>query len=162
MGYRQSVEAIQWLAYIGQTRDDVIHAGNGRKVHLPRVRNVKVNGYSPKTQEVFEYLGCYWHRSSCMSNRHKPIGHIEETLLSRYEETTARLKKIENTGYKVVSIWGCEFRKLVREKPGLENEISSHLYFKNSTLNIRDALYGGKTEATKTYYRVKQGEKLTI
>jgi len=95
-----------------------------------------------------------------MPNRHKSIGNTEETVLSRYEETTARLKKIENTGYKVVSIWGCEFRKLVREKPGLENEISSHLYFKNSTLNIRDALYGGKTEATKTSYRVKQREKI--
>ena len=58
---RQSIEAFQWLAYIGQTRDDVIHAGNGREVHLPRVPNVKVDGYSPNTQEVFEYLGCYWH-----------------------------------------------------------------------------------------------------
>ena len=27
---RQSIEAFQRLAYIGQTRDDVIHAGNGR------------------------------------------------------------------------------------------------------------------------------------
>ena len=35
MGDRQSVEAIQWLAYIGRTRDDVIHAGNGKEVHLP-------------------------------------------------------------------------------------------------------------------------------
>jgi hypothetical protein len=26
-------------------------------------------------------------------------------------------------------------------------------------LNIRDALYGGRTEATKTYYKVKQGGK---
>ena len=27
---------------------------------------------------------------------------------------------------------------------------------KNSSINIRDALYGGRIEATKTYYRVKQ------
>ena len=26
------------------------------EVHLPGVPNVKVNGYSPKTREVFEYL----------------------------------------------------------------------------------------------------------
>ena len=69
MGYRQSVEAIQWLAYIGQTRDDVIYAGNGREVRLPKVPNVKFDGYSPKTQEVFEYLGCYWHGCLCMPNR---------------------------------------------------------------------------------------------
>ena len=92
MGDRQSVEAIQWLAYIGQTRDDVIHAGNGRKVHLPRVRNVKVNGYSPQTQEVFEYFGCYWHGFPCMTNRHRPIGSKKETLLGRYEETNSEAK----------------------------------------------------------------------
>ena len=159
---RQSVEAFQWLAYVGRTRYYVIHAGNGREVYLPVVPNVKVNGYSPKTQEVFEYLGCYWHRSSCMSNRHKPIGHIEETLLSRYEETTARLKKIENAGYNVVSIWGCEFRKLFSESPGLENELSSHPYIKNTPLNIRDALYGGRNEATKNITESSWGRKLSI
>ena len=84
--------------------DDVIHAGNGRELHLPGVANVKVDGYSPKTQEVFDYLGCSWHGCLCMPNRHKPIGNTGETLISRYEETTARLKKIENVGYKVLSI----------------------------------------------------------
>ena len=61
MGDRQSVEAFQWLAYIGRTRGDVFHTGNGRQVHLPRLPNAKVDGYSPKTQEVFDYLGSYWH-----------------------------------------------------------------------------------------------------
>ena len=28
MGDRQSVGAFQWIAYISQTRDDVIHTGN--------------------------------------------------------------------------------------------------------------------------------------
>jgi hypothetical protein len=46
----------------------------------------------------------------------------------------------------------------LRENPGLENELSSHPYVKNS-INIRDALYGDRTEAIKTYYRVKQGEE---
>ena len=57
MGYRQSVEALQWLAYIGQSRSNIVHAGNGREVHLDRVPNVKVDGYCRETNEVFEYLG---------------------------------------------------------------------------------------------------------
>jgi len=48
----------------------------------------------------------------------------------------------------------------LRENPGLKNELSSHLYLKNSPLNIRDALYGGQNGAHKTYYKVKQGEKI--
>jgi len=95
-----------------------------------------------------------------MPNRHKPIGKTEEILEKRYEETKARLQKIENAGYKVLSIWGCEFRKLLSENPGLENELYSHPSVNNSPINIRDALYGGRTEATKTYYIVKEGDKI--
>jgi hypothetical protein len=48
----------------------------------------------------------------------------------------------------------------LRENPGLEKELSSYPYYKDSLLNIRDALHGGRTQATKTYYRVKQGERI--
>ena len=54
-----------------------------------------------------------------------------------------RKHKIKNAGYTVVSIWGCGFRKLLRNTPGLENELCSHPYVKNAPINIRDALYGG-------------------
>jgi hypothetical protein len=37
MGDRQSVEALQWLAYIGRTKDNLIYAGNGREVRPPMV-----------------------------------------------------------------------------------------------------------------------------
>ena len=77
-----------------------------------------------------------------MANRHKPIGNTEETLDNRYEETMARLQKIKDAGYTVVSIWGFEFRKLLRNTPGLEDELCSHPYVKNAPINIRDALYG--------------------
>jgi len=30
MGDHQSVEALQWPAYIGQSRNNIVHAGNGR------------------------------------------------------------------------------------------------------------------------------------
>jgi hypothetical protein len=89
MGDRQSIEGLQWLAYIGRNRK-IIHAGNGREMHLPGVLNVKVDGYCQET-EVFEYLGCFWHGCLCMPNRHKPIGNTEETLENRYEETMARV-----------------------------------------------------------------------
>jgi len=40
---RQSVEALQCLAYIGRTRKNITHAGNGREVHFAGVLNVKVD-----------------------------------------------------------------------------------------------------------------------
>jgi hypothetical protein len=41
-----------------------------------------------------------------MPNHHKPIGNTEETLENRYVETLARLQKLKDAGYTVVSIWG--------------------------------------------------------
>ena len=48
----------------------------------------------------------------------------------------------------------------MRNTPGLENELCSHPYVKNAPINIRDALYGGRTEASKTYYRVEDGKQI--
>ena len=90
MGNRQSIEGLQWLAYIGRNLN-IIHACNGREVYLAGVRNVKVDGYCEDTNEVFEYLFCFWNGSLCMTNRHKIIRKSDETLQNRYEETIARL-----------------------------------------------------------------------
>jgi hypothetical protein len=107
MGDRISIEALQWLAYIGRTKHNLIHAGNGREVRLPEVPNLKVDGFCRETNEVFEYSCCFWHGCpSCMPNRDKPIGNNKETLANRYEETMAQLQKIRDAGYNVVSIWG--------------------------------------------------------
>jgi len=56
MGDGKSVEALQWLAYIGRTRY-ISHAGNGTEVRLDGVPNLKVDGYCEERNEVFEYLG---------------------------------------------------------------------------------------------------------
>jgi hypothetical protein len=58
MGDRQTNECLQWLEYMGRTRR-IIHAGNGREMHLPGVHNVKVDAYCQETKEVFKYLGCF-------------------------------------------------------------------------------------------------------
>jgi len=61
MGDRQSLEDLQWVAYISRTRNNVTHAGSLREVHFAVVRNVKDDGYCAKANEVFEYLGCFCH-----------------------------------------------------------------------------------------------------
>ena len=59
LGRRQSVLALQWLAYIGRTKNNVTHTGNGREVYLAGVPNMNFDGYCSETNEVFEYLGCF-------------------------------------------------------------------------------------------------------
>jgi predicted Fe-S protein YdhL (DUF1289 family) len=55
MGYRQAAEALQWLAYMGRTRN-IIQAGKGREVNLVGVPNLKLMCIA-KRQMKSEYLG---------------------------------------------------------------------------------------------------------
>jgi len=107
-----------------------------------------------------EYFGCFWHGCLCMPSLPKPTGSTDETLQTRYEETNARLKKSNTLDTLFFRSRGCEFRKLMRDTAGLENELCSHPYVKNSPIKIHDTLYGGRTQATKTYYRVKEVDKI--
>ena len=120
---------------------------------------MKFDGYCAETREVFVYLGCFCHGFQCMPNRDKPIGNTDETLLSRYEETQAKLQNIRDAGYTVVSIWVCEFKKLLCDNPGLQNELCLHPYVKHSPLNIRVALYGVGTSPRK-HTTVTQAEEI--
>jgi len=88
MGDRQSIERLQWLAYIGRNKN-IMHAGNAREVHLAGVPNVNLMGIF-KTLMKSGYLGCFWHGCFCTPNRHKLIGNTDETLQNRYEETMAK------------------------------------------------------------------------
>jgi hypothetical protein len=45
MGDRQSVETLQWLAYIGRKKHNVTYTVSGQEVRLDRVPNLKVDGY---------------------------------------------------------------------------------------------------------------------
>ena len=110
-----------------------------------------------QTRQVFEYLGCFWHGCQCKPNRHKPIGNTDETAESVWGDTSEFADN--KWRWLVVSIWGCEFIKLLCDNSGLQNELCSHPYVRHSPINIRDALYGGCTEAAKIYYKVKHGRK---
>ena len=50
---------------------------------------------------------------------------------------------------KLFQFGGASLENIFSENPVLEKVLSSHLCFKNSPLNIRDAFYGGRNEAKK-------------
>jgi hypothetical protein len=90
-----------------------------------------------------------------MSNRHKPIGNNDETLLRRYDETS----EVAENKTVVIRLFRSEVASL-KNTCGLQNELCSHPYVKHSPINIRDALYGGRTEASNTYYSIEECWKI--
>jgi hypothetical protein len=80
-----------------------------------------------------------------------------ETLAERYEQTLARIELIKRAGYHVKIQWECKFdeAKIVEQKP----ELIVHSIVKHAPLITRDALYGGRTEAMRLHYKIREGEE---
>jgi len=81
-----------------------------------------------------------------------------ETLADRYERTMSRLEQMKRAGYQIRVQWECEFDDafLVKEKPELRKQPT----VEQSTLNTRDSLYGGRTEAMRLHYKVRDDEPI--
>ena len=80
-----------------------------------------------------------------------------DTLAERYEQTLSRIEQIKQAGYTVKIKWECKFdeAKIVEQKP----ELSVHPIVKHAPLITRDALYGGRTEAMRLHYKIREGKE---
>jgi hypothetical protein len=74
-----------------------------------------------------------------------------DTLAERYEQTKARIEQITRAGYRVKTRWECEFDE--------KSELLVHPIIKHAPLITRDALYGGRTEAMRLHYKMREGKK---
>ena len=75
-----------------------------------------------------------------------------ETLAERYEQTLARIELLKSVGYTVKVQWECEFE-------GVANDLRAHPIVRHAPLNTRDALYGGRREAMRLHYKIREGEE---
>ncbi len=89
-----------WLDSLGITHRQV-------RIKLPS-GYVKVDGFDPDTNTVYEFLGDYWHGNPARY----PSGHntrCRKAFSVLYEETMARLARLQSEGYRVISIWESEW-----------------------------------------------------
>ena len=76
MRVRQSVAALQWLAYISRTRNNVTYAGNGRQAHLSGVPMWRLTGIMQRRGKSLNNLGAF----GMGVDRQKPIGNTGDEL----------------------------------------------------------------------------------
>jgi len=123
------------------------------------VGGFKVDGYCEKTNEIFEFYGCYYHgHPKCLtSNRDaKLFNSSDDTLNQRYERTVVKSEHLKYLGYHLIEMWECEFREQMRGNKNM-NYLQNHPLTNATPLNPRDAFYGGRTGNTYTHYRCKAG-----
>jgi len=67
-----------------------------------------------------------------------------------------RIEQITRAGYQVEIRWECGFyQEILTHHPDLKK----HPVVLHSSLNTRDALYGGRTEAMRLHYKAREGEE---
>ena len=73
--------------------------------HYIKSLGVRVDGFDPETNTVYEFLGDFWHGNPEMfkANKMNPIN--KKTYGQLYKDTFKRINQIKSAGYKVVYIW---------------------------------------------------------
>ena len=145
-----SLASIQWLEFLSsQCGYKILHARNTPNHSEIKIDGKKVDGFCRATSTVYEFNGCFYH--GCVSCYPKKN--------ALYQKQIDKENFLRSQGYRVISIWECEFRGVqhshaykafLREHPHLQHHLP---------LNVREAFFGGRTNASRLYYKFDDGEK---
>ncbi len=105
----------KWLEYVEENSSiELQHALNGGEYKIPETK-YKVDGYHQESNTCYEFHGCFWHGCPrCKApDKINPISKL--TFKELYDKTITREKFILSKGYKLVVMWECDFRKLIKQ-----------------------------------------------
>ena len=150
--------ATLWLEFMRQHHyPGLKHAENGgeEEITLENGKSVHVDGFVPDEESkgiVLEFYGCFYHKCPKCYASHR----MDRTtgIYAGYtaEYTAAREAEIRKAGYTVISIWECEFHKLIASDPVLAEFVSEHPVLK--AMIVREAYFGARTEVFTMYAKV--------
>ncbi|MCG8079176.1 MAG: hypothetical protein JAY75_23495, partial [Candidatus Thiodiazotropha taylori] len=151
---KYSIKAVRWLQVVAKkTNTHIQHALNGGE---QKIGEHYVDGFDHENNRVYEFQGCYWHGCErCYPDRH---------MINRYNclkmetlncATKNKIESLKAAGYEVIECWECDFDKQCREDQDFKTLIEAE--FTNlDPLKPRDALFGGRTNATKLYHEINE------
>lgn len=84
-----------------------------REYKIPEL-NIRVDGYDPETNTIYEFFGDYWHGNPNVYNKMDMNYHNKKTFGELYKESMKRLADLENVGYTVCYTWEEDFIKLCK------------------------------------------------
>ena len=153
--------SIQWLEWLVHKEGVFIqHALNQGEYKVPGT-NYRLDGYCEATNTAYEFHGCPYHGcKTCypedrVSTKHPRTNQSMEEL---YTLTMKKKTHLETLGYKYVYIWEHEFHQQLKQDDVMTAFVD--------TLDIQDRLHprdsfgGGRTNATRLHYKVKEDETI--
>jgi len=74
-------------------------------------RSIRVDGFDPATNTVYEFLGDFWHGNPARFDPQEVNPRTSEKYGVLYRRTMRRLERLRREGYTVVHIWEGEFKE---------------------------------------------------
>lgn len=78
----------------------------------------------------------------------------------RRDSDILRFQRITDAGYKLIKIWECEFDAELKSNDEMKKFVEGLNHLNQSKLEIRDAYFGGRTNAVKLYHNCEDDEKI--
>jgi hypothetical protein len=159
-----SLKSRLWLSYL-MKRDNINIQFETKFGHF------YIDGMSTDSQNhtAYEFAGCYWHGCPrCFPfNRHDK-GRNEKsgkTFEERYEEFQSKIDIIKRYFQHVVIIWEHEWDEMREADINIQEFCFTAQYslikeLKAPCINLRTALFGGRTNAAKLYHKCVEGERI--
>lgn len=97
----------QWLAFL-KIPDDEYHRQVTLKINGSWV---KVDGYDPDTQTIYEFLGDFWHGNPKKYDATAFNNVTKTTFGQLYANTLNRTNNLIKAGYKVICLWESDFNE---------------------------------------------------
>ncbi|XP_063971153.1 uncharacterized protein LOC129263814 [Lytechinus pictus] len=155
--HNHSLKAMCWLKWLSYTRGvDIQHALNGGEA---RIGNYLADGFDGT--KVYDFYGCLWHGcTTCFKRRDILVPGTADTVESVYHKTIERERAIRNKGYTVEVIWEHDFQRQLKENADFFQFFKVFKETIRTPLDPRDAFYGGRTGASRLYYKSSKLEKI--
>ena len=157
----QSKIGFQWLHIQDQKLggNRIKHAANGgeQTLMIESWGKVRVDGYDPIKETVFEFHGCPKRKPN---NRHvKTWHHPDRTVEEMYHLTQKKTEVLRKAGYTVKVEWECNFKRKLATDPELQDMIKD--LESTAPLNPKEALFGGRTGAATLYSKTAEDEEIS-
>lgn len=159
--HKHSFISREWLMWkeheTGRRLQRATNGGEAR-IELRDGTKVLVDGFDAEQGIVYEFHGCFFHGCpKCFNHdqQHKTRG---VTYRQLWLDTQARTKALQELNLEVIEIWGCQWDAMKKNCPDVQEFVQQLQLV--TPLNARDCFFGGRTNATKLFYDIEQGEKI--
>jgi hypothetical protein len=80
------------------------------------------------------------------------------TMHDLHQKTVEKIQYLKNQGYNVVEVWECRINRELADNEDMKYYFDQ--YDGVDPLEPRDALYGGRTNASRLYHECSEDEKI--